>query len=427
MKGSQHVSKKKGFGPSSRRAFKKANAAKSETPINEKEKHEALQTNSVHDDSGSRQSNLKEASHVEDQDEYERAGLVHDSMFETFDVEGVQRKVLFLKNLSADRISRSDESLSKLVEGFVPRLPKLVIHLCMSKGFNEHVCAVEKFSIKHQSAGYVPRHPPFPSGTVVVPLEPDWPKKLNSACSALGSYFEGRGGNAQRKLQRIIRKANGDIFPLNVKQVESLAGLDSLKLSIRGKVQDLKLQKDRLVFKDNEERGFFKNLDTEANRLRIGDYKKEGKEVHFRPFTGVKVEEGPADAKQKIMKFDCRDWVKLMDLAEHLKAFDIELVPNSPAQTPLGGRLPTKADFPLSVEVVGEEQQKRGRDCEERLDRFMSEIVLPLAIETNAMILCTGLSPICASTLVTRIAESLPCPTVPSMQSVGGHQFVLYP
>lgn len=109
--------------------------------------------------------------------------------FQNIEIDGVCRTVLFLNNLQAEMMSRNEESLSKLVEHFARRSPKVVIHLCTSKGSREHVCEVENFDHKTNSAGFIPNHASFPSGKLLIECERDWLIRFNQGMTCLRQHF----------------------------------------------------------------------------------------------------------------------------------------------------------------------------------------------------------------------------------------------
>ena len=86
---------------------------------------------------------------------------VINEMFSTAVVRGVERNVLFLSNAQADVCTESPEHMQKLLDQFpMRRKPKMVINLCVSKGFSEHVNSCEHF-IPHLFPGLVANNPPF--------------------------------------------------------------------------------------------------------------------------------------------------------------------------------------------------------------------------------------------------------------------------
>ena len=74
-----------------------------------------------------------------------KAHVIHE-IFDTRTVRGVDRNVLFLSNLQAEVCTTSPEHLQRLLDQFpMPRKPKMVINLCVSKGLGEHVNSCKKF------------------------------------------------------------------------------------------------------------------------------------------------------------------------------------------------------------------------------------------------------------------------------------------
>ena len=86
-----------------------------------------------------------------------------DQMVDRPKLGGISRAVLFLQNKEADLLSETGAMEEKFLSTFgVNPRPKLVINLCMSKGFRDHVDSVRYFDPAF-SAGMVHGHPPWPN------------------------------------------------------------------------------------------------------------------------------------------------------------------------------------------------------------------------------------------------------------------------
>lgn len=67
-------------------------------------------------------------------------------LIETVNIDGISRKVLFLQNQQADLLGKEDDIDQKILSAFqVKYSPKLIINLCMSKGFRDHVSQANYF------------------------------------------------------------------------------------------------------------------------------------------------------------------------------------------------------------------------------------------------------------------------------------------
>lgn len=67
-------------------------------------------------------------------------------LVETVNVDGIFRKVLFLQNQQADLLAKEDDIDQKILSAFqVKYSPKMIINLCMSKGFRDYVSQVNLF------------------------------------------------------------------------------------------------------------------------------------------------------------------------------------------------------------------------------------------------------------------------------------------
>ena len=86
---------------------------------------------------------------------------VIDEMFDKKTVRGVERNILFLSNAQAGVCTQSPDHMQKLLEKFpMHRKPKMVINLCVSKGFSEHVNSCAWFT-QALYPGLVANNPPF--------------------------------------------------------------------------------------------------------------------------------------------------------------------------------------------------------------------------------------------------------------------------
>lgn len=87
-------------------------------------------------------------------------------LVETVNVDGIFRKVLFLQNQQADLLAKEDDIDQKILSAFqVKYSPKMIINLCMSKGFRDYVSQVNRFH-PSISAGMVgTASQPVPGGT----------------------------------------------------------------------------------------------------------------------------------------------------------------------------------------------------------------------------------------------------------------------
>ena len=76
-------------------------------------------------------------------------------------IGGISRAVLFLQNKEADLLAEMQDMEEKFLSSFrVSPRPKLVINLCMSKGFRDHLGMVRNFDVEF-SAGMKHGCPPF--------------------------------------------------------------------------------------------------------------------------------------------------------------------------------------------------------------------------------------------------------------------------
>ena len=184
------------------------------------------------------------------------AAVVHEDLFEGFTLEGLGRKVLFLKNTQAEMIANNPDSLTKLVQNFAAQPPKLVINLCVSKGFREHLCAVEEFKQDDISPGTVRDCAPFPLGNGEKKIELN--RLWLSNVKALQNYYC-KDPNARVLVENEDGVASSMFGkPLSAK-FQPLKSLEHLRLRIEGSTVVRKGAK--LVLDLHLESPFLKNLE----------------------------------------------------------------------------------------------------------------------------------------------------------------------
>eukprot|EP00435_Cladocopium_sp_Y103_P018245 s2705_g4.t1 len=282
------------------------------------------------------------------------AAVVHEDLFEGFSLEGIGRKALFLRNTQAEMIAKNPDSLTKLVQNFVQQPPKLVINLCVSKGFREHLCSVAKFKQEDISPGTVEKCAPFPlgNGKKEIAIGSDWLHKIK----ALQNYYcKDQNARISVKSQDGTPSSMFGDKPLSAK-FQPLKALDLLRLRIEGSAVVRKGAK--LVLDLQLEGPFVKNL---GHLKKI----KDKFEAILPPNSITKTR-----LRGKTEKEDIQEKVRRLKRQGRLSAKEQEQCIEEP--------VPRREDFPLEVSCGDgefEKQIKYTPDWYERLKTVAFELV----------------------------------------------------